>query len=232
MEVYHLLNQLRADDAKFYSNPEILWRISRALYVMSQNDLFSKSICEEMIQEAYRLIRFALSVKDDNAEVHKWNAILIDSTAGYLGIYTRIRVIPDVKKHLLHAAELKPSDVTTLYMLGHLCYQLASLTWFQRKLANLLLMSPPCATYEEAYNYFLMVEKLQPRFSISNTFMLGKVSFHMKQCYRAKYYFDIAASLPYRTEQEKKYSQEAKKLSKELHRYDVSKAALFYGWRT
>ncbi|KAF2880564.1 hypothetical protein ILUMI_25602 [Ignelater luminosus] len=224
LEVYELLNRL-----KFDNNVDVQWRICRALFKMSYDKSVSNVVRNGMIQEAYDLISTSVRLDEGNANAHKWMAIVTDMKSGLEATNARVKSYPTVKKHLLKAAELNPQDVSVLYMLGKWCFDMTNFTWFQRKISSILFSNPPTSTYEEAYNYFLQAEEIRPRFYLPNLYMLGCTSLHMQQYFRARYYLNIAAHLPPRSEFERKCAANAKTLSNELQQFDVSKEALFYG---
>lgn len=57
LEVYEILNRI-----KYNGNPEVQWRICRALFRMSADPGFGSDMREEMISEAYILINLALTL--------------------------------------------------------------------------------------------------------------------------------------------------------------------------
>lgn len=211
MEVYELLNRL-----KFRENAEVHWRLCRALFKMSGNSSLSKVVRNEMITEGYELIRTALELCPNNANIHKWAAIIMDAKSGAEGTVSRIHSYGIVKIHLMKAAELNPNDVTVYYMLGRWCFALSNMTWIQRKISCLLFATCPTSTYDEAHSYFVMAEKTKPRFYIPNLYMLGCTSFHLNDFRRARYYLSVASNFTPRTRFETECLLAARKLNKPL----------------
>ncbi|KAK5641133.1 hypothetical protein RI129_009680 [Pyrocoelia pectoralis] len=191
MEVYELLNRL-----KFRDNPE--------------------DVRNEMITEGYEVIRTALELGANDANVHKWAAIIIDAKSGAEGTVSRIHSYDMVKIHLLKAAELNPNDVTIYYMLGRWCFTLSNMTWFQRKICCFLFATCPTSTYDEAQNYFVKAEKIKPRFYIPNLYMLGCTSFYLNDFSRARYYLSVASNITPRTRYETECVVAARKMNKPL----------------
>lgn len=60
--------------------------------------------------------------------------------------------------------ELNPNDATSIYMLGQYCYNIADMSWVQRKVASTLFAAPPEASFEEALEYFRKAEEAEPNF--------------------------------------------------------------------
>lgn len=125
-------------------------------------------------------------VDENNANVHKWNAVLIYEKCHSEGVQCTVRAYPLIREHLLKSIELAPKDVTSLYMMGKLCFELSDLSWFQRLIAATVYTEPPRSTYEEAYIYFSKAEEIKPRFYIPNLYMLGRTCYHLNEYYRAR----------------------------------------------
>lgn len=114
------------------------------------------------------------------------------------------------------AVTLNPSDATTLFMLGEWCYQVTELPWYQRKVAEALFASPPYSTYEDALEYFLRAEAVQPRFYSLNLLRLGNCYLKLKKEDQAKYYLRLAASYPAKSNDDHMANKAAAELLKKL----------------
>lgn len=82
------------------NNPEILWRIARALYKLSCTPDLPSSISNLMILEAVDIVNHALSVGNDNANVHKWTAIILDCKYNMEGIKAKINGLETIRYHI------------------------------------------------------------------------------------------------------------------------------------
>ncbi|XP_012286603.1 regulator of microtubule dynamics protein 1 [Orussus abietinus] len=204
-EVYDLLNKYRDEQ-----DVEILWRLSRCLYKMSKTKKDYEA--KKLIYEGYELISLALSIKEDHYAVHKWVCVLLDSKSSYEGMKERIKQLNTVKNHMLRAIELNPNDSTTLYMLGNWCFQVTSLSWYQRKLASALFGEPPTSSYEEALMYFKRAEEISPQFYSQNLLMLAKTYLKLKREEEAHKYLKLAAEYPVKCSDDHEAKQEARKL--------------------
>lgn len=69
-------------------------------------------------------------------------------------------------------------------MLGRWHYEMANLTWFQRKIAKYLYLEPPKSTFEDAHKHLIKAEEIQPRTFLPNIYILGNVCMHLGQYYR------------------------------------------------
>lgn len=153
-------------------------------------------------------------------------AIILDAKTALEGTVERVRAAPKVKEHMLRSTELNPNDPLVYHMLGYWCYNMTKLTWLQRNIAKVFLCSPPESSYQEAYDYFMKVEELQPRHYAENIYMLGKCCYEMGMYYRARYYLLLASNLPVLNETNKKQAEEAKAIAEMLKDYDVSEFVL------
>ncbi|XP_018331933.2 regulator of microtubule dynamics protein 1-like [Agrilus planipennis] len=221
LEVYQLLNRI-----KFRENVDVLWRVSRSLYKMAQDETNSNNIKREMIDEAYEIITSTLSRGANNPNVHKWMALIVNFKTNLEGTTSKAKNLGVIKKHMKKAVELNPYDVFVLHMLGQLCYNLSNLNRFERFLASYLFENPPPSSYEEAYEYLSKAESIRPGFYIPNLYLLGKTCYRMQKYFRANYYLKMATSLPPRSSYEVQCAKRAKTLVQNLSEFDISRDAL------
>lgn len=207
-------------------NAEVQWRICRALYKVSRSDLYDKHTKHSMVLEAYNLIVEAYESGGKSADVCKWMAVLMDAKLKYENKFLKIEENLRVKEHLMDAFKLNPNDYTVLYMLGHWHFQLCTLSWFQKELVSYFYPTISKCSFEDALNFFIEADKLKPRYYLSNTYMLGKINYHMGNMFRAHYYLTIAAQMIPNTDEEEEYVRSAQNLIVKLKKYDVSDDAL------
>ncbi|KAJ9581839.1 hypothetical protein L9F63_003908 [Diploptera punctata] len=211
IELYELLYPHKDD------NEEILWRLARLLYNMSKQES-SKEEKKRLVFEAYEFIDKALAINDSNFAVHKWYAILLDMRASYDGIKARVKELENVKTHMMRAVELNPKDATTFHMLGFWCFNISSMTWFQKKIASTLFAKPPSSSFEEALFYFNKAEEVEPNFYSQNLLMLGKTYLQLKKEEKARYYLKLASNYPPRTDDDLQARKEAADLLKNMEK--------------
>ncbi|XP_023210328.1 regulator of microtubule dynamics protein 2-like isoform X1 [Centruroides sculpturatus] len=144
-------------------NDEYLWRLAKATHlqgIMAQKqDDFEKK--KELAFEAFKYAEKALKQNSINPEVHKWYAITIGSLAEYVGVQEKIQNGYTFKKHVDEALRLKPLDPTLHHMLGRWCYEVAMLTWIERKIASTLFSTPPEATLSEARQHLINADNIK-----------------------------------------------------------------------
>lgn len=198
LDAYELLNR-----PKFNNSPEVQWRIGRVLYKLSTAEEITKKVKWGMIEEAIFVLNGSMKtggnfkhsfnifiayipVDPTNPNIHKWIAIVNHAKAGMTGTAARIQSYEFVIYHLKQAVELNPNDAVSLYMLGKLYYELASLTIFQRFIVRILYHSSPECNFNDALEYFLKAEDAKPRFYLPNLYMLGITCLKMNQMFRAR----------------------------------------------
>ncbi|KAL6444449.1 hypothetical protein ACFW04_001946 [Cataglyphis niger] len=203
--IYNLLSKYK--DSK---DVDILWRLCRAIYKLSE--MASDVEARKLIYEGYDLICKALDIQEDHYAVHKWMSIFLNSKGTLEGTKAHIKELYNIKKHLLRASELKPTDATTLYMLGCWCYEISSLAWYQRKIISVIFEDPPTSSFEEALMYHENAEKVDPSFYSRNLLMLGKIYLKLNRMEEAVKYLKKAAEFSAKTDDDQKAKQEAQKL--------------------
>ena len=159
--------------SKTPNDAELLWRLARCHKKTA--DAEGGGEAKTPAHEAHMAIGLrhatrALELAPDNGSCHKWYAILLGGKPGTTGEKIGNSFI--VKEHFDKAAELLPKDATSRHLVGLWCYEVAKLSWFERKAAAALFAAPPEATYEEAYEHLAHAEKLEPAFYMNNRLLL------------------------------------------------------------
>lgn len=179
-------------------NPDYLWRMCKSMYLMAvvigqEGDSAKK---QSLIFEAVDYGLKAIEIDELNSEAHKWYAIVIGSRGEYLGIKEKILDGYEFKKHIDRAADLSPQDHTIRHLLGRFCYEVAELSWWERKMASTLFADPPNATMDEAKEHFMAAEQLKPDGWKENRQFLAKSCIHLKDYSAALHWLDQANELP------------------------------------
>ncbi|CAH1778834.1 unnamed protein product [Owenia fusiformis] len=209
MQLYELLIKY-----KDCSNDEILWRLARA--AVDKGKVIGGEEKKALYYEAFDYAKRSLELNDKNPSCHKWFAVLLDYTGEYEGTKQRISNAFQVKEHFMKAIELNPKDATSVHSIGYWCFLFADLAWYQRKIASVIFTSPPTSTYEEALEYLLKAETIEPNFYSMNLMMIGKTYQRMKNNQKAKEYLIRARDYPVRTSDDKKAHEESIELLKTL----------------
>mmetsp|Transcript_27618 Transcript_27618/g.76453 ORF Transcript_27618/g.76453 Transcript_27618/m.76453 type:complete len:237 (+) Transcript_27618:67-777(+) len=168
---YKLLSQgLQAHE----NEPRMLWMLARSCFDLSceaaaQND---KEAAENYVREGLQHAQASVATGADLAPAYKWNAVMLSKLGDFEGLTEKIKNSFVIKELALRAAELDPNDATTQHVLGAWCYNVAKVTWYERKAASMLFASPPTSTYEEAELYLLRSDDIDGT-QFENSMLLG-----------------------------------------------------------
>lgn len=210
-KLYQLLLQYKdSDDAEF------LWRLARASRDLSFLPNMEAERKKQLIFEGFEYAKKALEKDEKCFAAHKWYAVCLSDVGEYEGIKVKIGNSYIIREHLERAVELNPKDATSLHILGHWCFAFAELPWYQHKVAAVIFSSPPMSTYEEALEFFLRAEDVDPNFYSKNLLMLGKTYMGMKDKEKALLYLTKAKEYPAHTLEDKEVHKEAVDLLKKL----------------
>lgn len=139
---------------------ELLWRGARAYYDAHSDSAVAASgsdgrDAQALLHEALALARRAIDADGDHWGGHKWLGICLGSLNSF-DISNKERIVNSwaIREHLDKALAILPSDATINHAIGVWCFEIASLGWAQRVLANTFVSTVPTASYEEALSYF------------------------------------------------------------------------------
>lgn len=188
-------NLLKCEELKYTKNAEFLWRLAKSTKNMAaiEEKLGNEKVKESLIFDAYRHAAQALDLDKNNAEIHKWYAILAGARGEFLGITERVKSGNIFKKHIDHALELKPKDSTLHHLLGRFCFEVSQLSWLERRAATTLFGEVPSATYEEALLHFLAAEELRPSGWKENLLFIAKCHIQMNNYSAASNWLERAS---------------------------------------
>ncbi|XP_077592097.1 regulator of microtubule dynamics protein 1 [Stigmatopora nigra] len=210
-KLYQLLLQYKESD-----NAEFLWRlarVSRDVSVLPETDEGRK---KQLMYEAFEYAKKSLEKDDKCFAAHKWYAICLSDVGEYEGVKVKIGNSYVIRSHLERSLELNPKDATSLHILGYWCFTFSELPWYQRKVASVIFSSPPTSNYEEALQFFLQAEQVDPNFYSKNLLMVGKTYMAMKDEQKALLWLNKAKDYPPRTHEDKEVHKEAIDLLKKF----------------
>ena len=159
-EYASLVTVLRDGLASNPDDSQLLCRLARAL--KKQADAAPvKETKVGLLHEALELAQKAIRVEPGCGSAHKWCGIALSSSSSFEGTTASIKNSFQVADHFQKAVALSPSDATSKHLLGLWCYEVAKLTWLERKAAAALFAAPPTSSFEQAYEHFLAAEKTE-----------------------------------------------------------------------
>jgi len=195
---------------------EILWRLARASYEKGKKSPPNSDERRRFTFEAFDHVKRALELDEKLFAVHKWYAILLSDKSAYEGTTAKIKESFKIKEHLLKALDLNPRDATTWHILGVWYFTIASLKWYERKLASTFFATPPTATFQEALDCFLKAETISANFYSQNLLYLAKTYKEMGDSNSTKKYLKLAVDYIVVTTDDYSAHKEAEQLFKEI----------------
>lgn len=166
-------------------NVDVVWRYARVCHKYSDcitDSNMKKNIILAGIKACEKLL-----IKP-HAQLHKWCAILLGAYANLAPLSEKIKSGYRFKEYLLNALKLAPNDADLHYLLGRFNYEVANLTWIERKLAATVFSEPPSASFEDAIDSFQKAEELAVEVNLENRLFLSK-------CYIALSKYELACDL-------------------------------------
>jgi len=146
----------------------------------------------------------------DAADAHLWFAIVLEALGQGKELRDKIADAFVIKEHYLKSLQSKPQNAVVLHCLGSWCFTIASINWFERKLAQTLFLDPPTSTYEEALGYFLAAEEVSPNFYSLNLLFIAKCYVRLKEEVKAGDFFQrVVHFAPVRSEEDADAVKEA-----------------------
>ena len=127
----------------------------------------------------------------------------------------------EFKQHRDISVTLNPDNLLMAHMYGRWCYEVASLTFIERGIANTFFSEPPRATYDEALVELQKAESFKESLGgwKSNKLWIGKTLIALSKQYDAIKVIDEALQLPLVTEEDKMVQIELEALGKKYCKY-------------
>ncbi|XP_031843394.1 regulator of microtubule dynamics protein 1 [Nomia melanderi] len=191
-----------------HDNVNVVWRFARASYYYAEATITSdkrKMIILEGIAHCEKIIDI------QNADLYKWYAILIGLNGDYLSTADKIKNGVHFKNYVLMALEMQPDDKQLHYLLGRFKFEIANLTWIEKKVAATLFSEIPSATHEEALDCFETAARLGNN-TLDIQLFISKCNIALKQYSRAINYLDEILTQPALTTADEKILAEARTL--------------------
>ncbi|XP_011871321.1 PREDICTED: regulator of microtubule dynamics protein 1-like [Vollenhovia emeryi] len=163
--------QLRSLIDTYPDSVDVVWRFARSCYKYS-NCTTDANVRKAVICAGIDACEKLLDVA--NADLHKWCAILVGVNGDFLPTAERIKNGYRFKEHVMRALEIRPNDADLHHLLGRFRYEVANLSWIERKIAATLFSEPPSASYEDAIDSFQKAEDFSVKINLENRLFLSK----------------------------------------------------------
>ncbi len=144
------------------NNYEALWKLSRA-YVDVGETLKDKDQRRNYYQKAEQYARKAIEVNPNGSKGHLYLSIALGRVALDASPKERIRLSKEIKAEVDKALQLDPNDDIAWHVLARWHRKLATLSWIEKKFANIFLGGVPKeASLEKAVEAFQKAIALNP----------------------------------------------------------------------
>ena len=209
-----LLEQMKAN-LQTEESAEVLYRLAKVcvLLAKSAEKAKNKDLERAMAVDALSYADKACKKDPNSSECHKWYCAAAGKMANISASKDKIRYGKEFKDHADISLKLNPNDQFMQSMYGQWCYNVASLSWLERRVATAVYGTLPNADYDMALNAFKKVNELDPQ-SKENHLWMAKVLIAKKQTTEAKQYIQKGLTLKNKTVSDEICHQELEALNK------------------
>ena len=208
------LSELKRLNTQNESNVEISWRIAQSHFDIADQST-DKKIHKAHFYPGLEAAKKALVLDANSSKANHWYATLIGKIGIMEGTKQKILNSYEVREFGLKAISIDPNYDGTLHLMGRWHYELASLSWAERKIAGLIYSAPPKASFIEATDYFIKASEAKSD-EIRHQLWLGKTYIKMKETSKAENAFGTVAGMNALDKSDAKMKIEAAKLLKKL----------------
>uniref|UniRef100_A0A0N5B138 Regulator of microtubule dynamics protein 1 n=1 Tax=Syphacia muris TaxID=451379 RepID=A0A0N5B138_9BILA len=160
--MYKKWQELSKSDPSLLDDIEFLWRFAKACMYWGNSMPKKEPKRKDLIYEGLSYATKAYGMNRDHFEALRWTAVLCGATTDYLGIKERINTAKQFKAYLDLALEKEPSEHVLLHLRGRFSYEMASLSWVEKKVCSTIFAKVPERTYDDALTDFLAADKFSP----------------------------------------------------------------------
>ncbi|XP_033127762.1 regulator of microtubule dynamics protein 3-like [Anneissia japonica] len=210
-EVVSAYDLLIRNREKYSGNAQFLWRLAKShmLYSSIKSKRGETEEQKKLLYEGSEVAKKALTYDNKSADAHKWFALLIGSLADFETTAQKIANGFLFKEHILKAIELRPTEAYLYNFYGRWCYEVAMLSWWEKRAAQAIYGSLPESTIDEALSNFLKAEEIDPGFYNANALMIAKCYIQKREYTKVAGWLDKAISIGGETADELKARTEA-----------------------
>lgn len=202
---------LKSDSKNF----EALWKTSRSCSNIGDLEKDNnKKIA--LFKEAESLSKIAVELYPDSAMAHFYLGVALGRIALNVGNKEKLKLALIIKQEFIKTTELDPEFSYAWHALGRWYREIATLSWIERKFANMLFGKVPEASLEEAEMAFNKAIKLDPN-GLANYTHLG-ITYEKKGNHKLaiKNYKKAISIIPIKLEDKKNWNLAKLKLKKIL----------------
>uniref|UniRef100_A0A0R3RI80 Regulator of microtubule dynamics protein 2 n=1 Tax=Elaeophora elaphi TaxID=1147741 RepID=A0A0R3RI80_9BILA len=156
---YQKLKEIYDSNEEMKTSVDLLWRLGKACFLWANTLQKKDSKKKLLIFEGRKYATSAYENDENNADALRWAAILIGSATDFLGAKEKIEQGKIFKLYLDRAIEMQPTDYSLLHSRGRFSYEVANLSWIEKRLCSALFSEVPSGTIDQALSDFLEAEK-------------------------------------------------------------------------
>lgn len=199
----------KGSEAERAVDPEVLWRTSRAYYLLAEEEEKQTKTNQAHYEEAFRLANIAMEVGAHIPAVHVWHGAALGGVVKFMPPKQQIAEAYNIRDRFAKALEIDATHGHAYQCWGAWCYEVSQIGWLSRQAATLLFGAPPSATMEEAEKYLLEAKKHQeegPNYMYINGY-LGMVYYKMGKIDESLRHFDDALAMPAKTQAQQRWKE-------------------------
>ncbi|VDK57971.1 unnamed protein product [Anisakis simplex] len=121
----------------------------------------------------------AYKLDENNFEALRWVAILTGAATDFMGPKERAEQGHIFKEYLDKAIKINPNEFTLLHLRGRFTFEVATLSWIEKKVCNALFTTLPDASIDMALQDFIEAEH-------NVTFAWAENLLYLARCYAMK----------------------------------------------
>ena len=208
------LTQLSRGLESYSDNVEILWRIARAHFDIADQTK-DEDDDKEHFYPGFEAAKKALELNPNSARANHWYAVLIGKIGLLEGTEQKIINSYEVQKYGLQSIELDPNYDGTYHVMGRWHYELASLSWFERTIAEWVYETPPEGSFDHAADFYRKAISTKPD-EIRHHFWLGKTLIEMDEEVESKKVFNHILIMHPMDDSDRNMQKEAKELLEDI----------------
>lgn len=184
---------------------DLTWRLGRSCFkrAAAAEVTGDEKQVQHWLGEAEAKCRQAVDLDVDCASAHVWLATVIGKRCDFLSAKERIAAGKEVQSHLDTAIGIQKQrpdhpgedDYIARYTYGRWCFEVAGLSWVERKIASVMFGTPPEASFEDAMAHFRAVQQVKPDWK-ANLCWIAKTAVALKQYATAIQEADKAHEVP------------------------------------
>ncbi|CAK9825494.1 Regulator of microtubule dynamics protein 1 [Anthophora retusa] len=196
-------------------NIEVIWRFARASYDHAEAES-DKNVRRTIILEGIKYCEGVLESR--HPDLFKWYAILIGLNGDYLSTTEKVKNGVVFQNYVTKALEMQPNDFELHYLLGRFKYEVANLSWIEKKVATAMFSEFPNVSHEEALDCFETAARLGNKTPYIQLY-ISKCYIALKRYSRAIDFLNEVLEKPILTDEDEKVHTEASKLLNAYSKY-------------